>query len=234
MMNSSVSHNESVTPSKSTKVVRLHKALPNGAKWLLEKIESLAKNEGHCWASNQWLANEFGVTTRCIQKWLKFLKEYGLINVEVTKIKFETKRKIFFNSNMSYTRTSVRGRDEQPFTHIITFKEEENNNTQEPSSSSLDSSLAKASPIPDVNWIHTNLNKRYLNSVSLDKLKSWLKKFHFDFLAFSLSSLWEQYSRFKGKVAEDVIKLAEKCLAEKYFLCGYFQAYGNGAPITNN
>ena len=234
MMKSSVSHDESVTHSKSTKVVRLHKELTSGAKWLLEKITNLAKNEGHCWSSNNWLANEMGVHSRTIQRWLHSLVEYNLIHVEVTKIKFETKRKIFLNSNKSYTRQPCRGRHGNPATHNITFKEEENNNTQKPSSSPLDSHSIPASPSLDINSIHRIVNKKYLNAISLECIASWMKKFHFDFLGYSLVSLWEQYNGFKGKAAKDVIRLAQDCLSGKYFVDAYVQAFGNGAPVMNN
>lgn len=72
--------------------------VPPGAKLLLRKIRQLSVKKGFCWATNKTLAEMFASAKRTIQKWIRALKDFGYIKVEIV-YKGDTKevvgRKIF-------------------------------------------------------------------------------------------------------------------------------------------
>lgn len=57
--------------------------IPWSLKRLYGIISSLAKKEGFCWASNKWLAEQLKISDRTVQRYLKKLKDWKLIDVEI-------------------------------------------------------------------------------------------------------------------------------------------------------
>lgn len=55
----------------------------DGAKLLYGAIASLAQTNGYCFATNNYLADWFGISNKVIQKYLKCLKDAGYIDVEI-------------------------------------------------------------------------------------------------------------------------------------------------------
>lgn len=72
--------------------------IEEGAKNLYARI-SMLSDEGRCWATNEYFAEKHKVTTRCIQNWLKQLKDAEYIDVEVEKGGFQTKRNIWITND---------------------------------------------------------------------------------------------------------------------------------------
>ena len=73
-------------------------------KLLYGKLCSLSKKDGYCWASNNYLANYFNVTSKTISSNIKLLKDKGYIEVDLNKKGSNNfKRKIFINYNMVET-----------------------------------------------------------------------------------------------------------------------------------
>ena len=59
-----------------------HKDLTDKAKLLYAQISSLTDKEGYCWATNKYLAEKHGCTSRAIQMRLSELAEHGFIRIE--------------------------------------------------------------------------------------------------------------------------------------------------------
>jgi len=81
---------------------------PN-AKLFYGCLVGLAKKEGFCWASNEQLANMFGVKERIVSQWLSALENKGFISREIENTPhkenkhffWKTERKIFVNDAFS-------------------------------------------------------------------------------------------------------------------------------------
>ena len=81
---------------------------PN-AKLFYGCLVGLAKKEGYCWASNEQLAEMFGVKPRIVARWLEHLGKKGFISREVQntphldqkKFFWKTERKIFVHDAFS-------------------------------------------------------------------------------------------------------------------------------------
>ena len=58
--------------------------IPANAKLLYGEITALCNANGYCWASNQYFASLYGVTTQAISKWVNLLAKAGHI-----KLKYE-------------------------------------------------------------------------------------------------------------------------------------------------
>lgn len=63
--------------------VRYDKNLIPNAKLLYGEITALCNEKGFCWASNNYFAGLYGVSTTSIKKWLKSLEDGGYIKREV-------------------------------------------------------------------------------------------------------------------------------------------------------
>lgn len=70
------------------------KNLTANAKLLMCEIIILCNGKGHCWASNQYLAEIFNVNRMTISKWIKALKKNGFIKCKKLR---DNKRNIFIN-----------------------------------------------------------------------------------------------------------------------------------------
>ena len=78
-------------------------------------LVGLAKKEGFCWASNEQLANMFGVKERIVSQWLSALENKGFISREIENTPhkenkhffWKTERKIFVNDAFSKNLTSM-------------------------------------------------------------------------------------------------------------------------------
>lgn len=75
--------------------VRYDKRLQSGAKILYSEIKALTNTKGYCWASNSYLAENFGVSIRTIQRWLARLKSLGYIYVVEDEQQGITFRRIY-------------------------------------------------------------------------------------------------------------------------------------------
>lgn len=65
-------------------------------KLLFGKIYSLSRQEGYCWASNSYLANELNVTASYVSHAIKKLNELEYIYLEIDNYtKNDSRRKIY-------------------------------------------------------------------------------------------------------------------------------------------
>jgi hypothetical protein len=62
--------------------VRYDKNLKASEKLLYGEISALTNKSGECWASNNYFARLYGVTTQAISKWILNLKNKGYITIE--------------------------------------------------------------------------------------------------------------------------------------------------------
>lgn len=92
--------------------VRYAKIPPN-AKLLYGEITALCNKEGYCWASNQYLADLYGVTIRVVQMWLEKLREKNFISITQTG----EKRQIFITEGMK----KIAYPHDKIFTHNTTY-----------------------------------------------------------------------------------------------------------------
>lgn len=92
--------------------VRYAKIPPN-AKLLYGEITALCNKEGYCWASNQYLADLYGVTVRVVQMWLEKLRENNFISMTQSV----EKRQIFITDGMK----KIAYPHEKNFTHNTTY-----------------------------------------------------------------------------------------------------------------
>lgn len=69
--------------------------LSNGEKVLFGRILSLSQKDGYCYASNEYLADEIGVSKRSIRNYLGSLLEKEYIRREVDEYEQGTERRLF-------------------------------------------------------------------------------------------------------------------------------------------
>lgn len=63
--------------------VRYDKNLTANAKLLYGEITALSSKEGHCWATNNYFADLYGVSVKSIKNWIKALIDKGYINCQL-------------------------------------------------------------------------------------------------------------------------------------------------------
>ena len=80
--------------------VRYDKELPPNAKLLYGEITALGYANGYCYASDQYFAELYGVTVKCVQNWLKALESKGYIEIHQLKVENIFRRGIFFPKNV--------------------------------------------------------------------------------------------------------------------------------------
>lgn len=87
------------------------KTLDEGAKFLLLRINALTRKCGYCWASDKYLSELLGVSTREIKSRLKALEDRGYIIRETNRKPdgLTWDRKIFSNYNYEGHHRSLRG-----------------------------------------------------------------------------------------------------------------------------
>lgn len=73
--------------------------LEYGARLLYAAITSLARMEGYCWATNQYLANQFKIDESTIKRWLCSLKDNEFIVIETKKNGLKWDRKIYISES---------------------------------------------------------------------------------------------------------------------------------------
>lgn len=73
--------------------VRYDSNLTANAKLLYGEITALANKEGYCWASNRYFAELYGVSKDSIQRYIKQLKDFGYVRVEIIKEDNEVKER---------------------------------------------------------------------------------------------------------------------------------------------
>jgi len=77
--------------------------LNNFDKLLFGKIYSLTKQQGYCWATNEYFASYFKESQSYISKSMKRLEQCGYINREINNTKENSKRrKVFVNYDNLY------------------------------------------------------------------------------------------------------------------------------------
>lgn len=65
--------------------VRYDSRLCPSAKLMYGEITALSNEKGYCWATNQYFAELYDVSTKTITRWLKELQQYGYIIVILNK-----------------------------------------------------------------------------------------------------------------------------------------------------
>lgn len=75
--------------------VRYAEGVPPNAKLLYGEITALCNKEGHCWASNDYFSELYGVGTRTISRWISALEEGGYIHTEMVATERGTERHIY-------------------------------------------------------------------------------------------------------------------------------------------
>lgn len=78
--------------------VRYNNNISASEKIFYSEITALTKQDGFCYASNDYFSKLYNCSSRCVQKWLDNLKKEKLIIVEVDKSK-GNKRKIYLIEN---------------------------------------------------------------------------------------------------------------------------------------
>ena len=69
--------------------VRYDSKLPANAKLLYGEITALCNKEGYCWATNDYFAELYCTTEKTISRWIKCLKEKGLIECKLKTFRYE-------------------------------------------------------------------------------------------------------------------------------------------------
>lgn len=69
--------------------VRYDKKLPANAKLLFGEITALCNKEGYCWATNEYFAELYGTSGKTIGRWLKALKNKGVIFCSTKTFRYE-------------------------------------------------------------------------------------------------------------------------------------------------
>ena len=75
--------------------VRYHTALSPNAKLLYGEITALADRNGYCWASNEYLANQFRWGERTVSRLISQMKELGLLRIEMVPTGKGLERRIY-------------------------------------------------------------------------------------------------------------------------------------------
>lgn len=65
--------------------VRYDKSLKPNAKLLYGEITALCNEKGYCWASNNYFAQLYEVTTVAVSQWVRALRESGYVTCELIK-----------------------------------------------------------------------------------------------------------------------------------------------------
>jgi len=92
--------------------VRYCEGLIPNAKLLYCEITALTTEKGHCWASNAYFANLYGVSEYTVSRWISQLQEFGFITVKLDK-KAGNQRLIYIKEGTPLLRKSARGIDEK-------------------------------------------------------------------------------------------------------------------------
>lgn len=75
--------------------VRYADAIQPNAKLLYGEITALCNQEGHCWASNDYFAELYGVTASTISRWISALEKQGYIHTEMVATEKGSERHIY-------------------------------------------------------------------------------------------------------------------------------------------
>lgn len=124
--------------------VRYDKDLQPNAKLLYGEITALCNDKGYCWASNQYFADLYGVSNRCVINWINSLIDKKYIYKEICyqgDSKVVEKRLLTLNpSEENFTRVGKKvhypseenftGGGEKKFTDNNTFNNNTFNNTK--------------------------------------------------------------------------------------------------------
>lgn len=167
--------------------VRYCKDLEPNAKLFYGELTALANQYGYCWASNEYFAQLYDVTTRVVQYWLESLKKQGFIKVEVQKDGIKVSRRIWITpeiQKMFTKRNNFHDRHEKNFT--------------------------EGTPSP---YVYTNTKERDISSSFFDKLKEINPKIP----APNLDKWAQEIGRLikDGNTPEDIEKVIEYVISTK-------------------
>lgn len=110
--------------------VRYDKELKPNEKLLYGEISALTQKSGCCWASNNYFAELYDVSTVSISKWINHLKERGYIDVELVyrnNAREIEKRVIGIKEKFNTPLTKVKEGIKEKFNRGIKQKFKENN-----------------------------------------------------------------------------------------------------------
>lgn len=97
--------------------VRYDKNLMANSKLLYAEITALSEKTGHCWASDNYFSDLYGVNTRTIQRWLKELEDGGYIKRDVIykKDNKEIEKRFITTINKVLTKKTVPYRQKRQY-----------------------------------------------------------------------------------------------------------------------
>jgi len=80
------------------------KTLPSGAKLVFGRIFALMKRKGYCYASNEFLGKDIGLTKKTVSAYISMLKNHSWLRVELIRDKTNRikERRIFTYLSNSY------------------------------------------------------------------------------------------------------------------------------------
>jgi len=78
-------------------------------------ILSLSRENGYCYASNEYLAERIGGTGRAVTNWILELKQKDLIDVQTVRTQGAVSRKIFIKERSFLQGTAIPKQEEQSF-----------------------------------------------------------------------------------------------------------------------
>jgi hypothetical protein len=84
--------------------VRYDKTLPMGARMLYGELTALANEKGYCWATNNYFADLYNVSTVTISNWITKLEVHGYISREIIYKKDSkevVERRIYIKENFN-------------------------------------------------------------------------------------------------------------------------------------
>jgi hypothetical protein len=150
--------------------IRYDKELTANAKLLYGEITALANEKGFCWASNEYFAELYSVSTRSITTWIGQLAKKGYIFVEVNQSGDKYERHIHITSTLEENFRDPRRK-------LPTGVEE---NFRDP----LEENFYKS---------NTLINNTINNTINIKKINK--KSQHDD----DFEALWKMYPRKQGK-----------------------------------
>jgi DNA-binding transcriptional regulator YhcF (GntR family) len=117
----SIQEKTSQSFTKASDEVLSDRRLSDSEKILFIRLTKLSYKKGYCFASTRWLANDCGVTTRTLYRYLTQLEKLGYILRETDEDSFHNrKRKIFLGAHMRWLNNNKFEDTQESYSYIKT------------------------------------------------------------------------------------------------------------------